>query len=136
MSMEELFGEPIHVYTREQALEDGVLVDAKVGDFADVTAQHFGSDAGEVVMTAALFETIKRAVENERHCNDYKGVWHDVLFVGRPATVHAIKTFRATGSVAPCGFKVIITGTGRKKVHTVYVAFDGEALTYGFAEDF
>jgi len=129
-TMEEIFGEPIHVYTREQAIEDGVLVDAKVGDFAEVTAQHFGADAGEVVMTASLFGLIERAVKNERHCNDFKGVWHDVLFMGRGAAVNAIKTGQTSG------FQVIITGTGRKRIHTVYVAFDGEALTYGFAADF
>ena len=50
--------------------------------------------------------------------------------MGRPAAVHAIKT----GETA--GFKVIITGAGRKRIHMVYVAFDGEALTYGFRDDF
>jgi len=134
--MIELFGEPISVYTREQALEDGVLVDAQVGDFEEVTAQHFGPDAGAVVMTSALFATIEKAVKNKRQCNDFKGVWHDVLFMGRPAAVRAIKTFAENGATSPFGFKVIITGASRKRNYMVWVAFDGEALTYGFREDF
>lgn len=129
-NLTEIFGEPISVYTREQAIEDGVLVDAAVGDFAEVTEQHFGRDRGGVVMTAALFALIERAVNNKRAHNDFKGVWHDVLFMGRPAAVHAIQT----GAIA--GFKVIITGTGRKRLHMIYVAFDGEALTYGLQGDF
>lgn len=46
----ELFGEPISIYTREQALEDGVL--------ADVTRQAAGIFKVPVALTSALWGTI------------------------------------------------------------------------------
>ncbi len=41
--MDNLFSEDdiIHAYTRKEALEDGFQVDANVGDFAEVTKQHY-----------------------------------------------------------------------------------------------
>jgi hypothetical protein len=110
---EAFFGAPIHVYTRAQAIADGVLVDATVGDFADVTRQHFGDV--HVAMTAALFELIKKAVENEKYCNDWLGVWHDIIsmswFGGFGFGKHGFKKHPNV-----C-FNVIITGTGRRRYH-------------------
>lgn len=118
-----IFGEPIHVYTREQAIEDGVLVDARIGDLAEVTAQHVPGGA-PVVMTAGLFGLIEKAVGHPRACNDWRGVWHDVLWMSRPALR------RAVADMNTAGFRVIITGTGRRRLHTLTVTFDGAALTY------
>lgn len=127
-SMFELFGEPIHVYTREQALEDGVLVDARMGDFAEVTRQHVPGEI-PVFMTRGLFELIRRAVENEKHCNDYRGVWHDVLWMSQGAR-------RATAQQRiRAGFRLIITGAGRRRLHTLVVAWDGEAFTFMLPEE-
>ena len=36
-TMTEIFGEVISVYTRAQAIEDGVLADMNIGDFQEVT---------------------------------------------------------------------------------------------------
>lgn len=139
-TIEELFGPPISVYTREQALEDGVLVDARAGDFAEVTAQYFPPAAGPVVMTRELFELIRRAVENERHCNDYAGVWHDVLWMSRGVVRVLLGCSRAAVELGrplppPLPFRVIITGAGRRRYHDLQVSID-EALTFAvFGED-
>jgi hypothetical protein len=101
------FDELIYAYTREQALEDGVLVDANVGEFAEVTRQFFKIP---VAMTAALFDLIKQAVDNPDWCNDYKGVWHDICWM-------AFNQSKRHGGGASVTFLVIITGTGRKRNH-------------------
>jgi hypothetical protein len=102
----------ISEYTLEDALEDGVLVTANEGDLAEVTQQH---TKFKVYMTNALFNLIERAVNNKRWCNDWKGVWHDILWMSHGARQAAL----ATG--APYLFRVIITGTGRKRLHTLKV---------------
>ncbi len=102
----------IFEYTLEQALEDGVLADANEGDLAEVTQQHTKL---KVYMTTALFSLIEKAVKNKRQCNDWKGVWHDILWMSQGARRHL-----QIGK--PGYFKVIITGTGRKKLYTLQVA--------------
>ena len=76
----DIFGDPIAIYTRTQAIEDGVLVDASTGDLAEVSRQHY---KWPVAMTAAVYNLMDRAVQDERLCNDWKGVWHDVLWMSR-----------------------------------------------------
>jgi len=98
----------IHSYTRQQAIEDGVLVDANLGDLDEVTRQHFKVP---VAMTRPVFELIRKAVENPKWMNDYRGVWHDVCWMSR---MHIVREFDATTHL----FQVRITGTGRKRVHT------------------
>lgn len=117
------FSPPISVYTREQAIEAGVLVDARAGELADVTRQHFGPDM-PVVMTAGVFQLIKRAVEHPRWHNDWNGVWHDILSISR------LTMRRSMQAGDRRRFIVVITGTGRVRNHELHVAFDGEALTY------
>ena len=116
-SLSDFWGEPIHTYTREQAIEDGLLIDAQVGDLADVTRQHFGDTP--VAMTAALFALIQKAVSNPKYWNDFRGVWHDICFMRRfrPQVV-------TTAETRTRWFKVIITGTGRKRYHTLKMVED------------
>ena len=109
--MTEFYGKPIYVYTRVQAIEDGVLVDATVGDLAEVTRQHYKHP---VAMTAAVWALIEKAVANKKHLNDYKGVWHDVLWMSRK---NITQRFDETSHL----FGVIITGTGRRRKHTLKV---------------
>lgn len=99
----------ISAYTRAQALEDGEQIDANVGDFAEVTRQHFRFPC---YMTSGVFNIIERAVKNPRHCNDLKGVWHDVCFMGGLA-------IRANRDGNFVGFKVIIRGAGRKSLYVL-----------------
>jgi uncharacterized protein DUF6573 len=67
----------ISTYTRQQAIEDGVLVDANDGELAEVTRQHFRV---HVAMTAAVFAILEHALKSRRHSNDLRGVWHDVCW--------------------------------------------------------
>ena len=102
----------IYTYTLDQALEDGVMVDANEGDLAEVTRQHTKL---KVYMTRALFNLIERAVNNKRWCNDWKGVWHDILWMSKGARRVVAERSR------PALFKVIITGTGRKRLYILKV---------------
>lgn len=119
MSLTELFGEVIYAYTREQALDDGVQVDANIGDFAEVSRQHYRYP---VYMTAAVFGLIERAVANSKHCNDFKGIWHDVLYMSRR---DPSRRQWQTG----CEFTVIITGAGRSKYHRMKIECGPRGLT-------
>lgn len=97
-----IFGSVISSYTRHQAIEDGVLVDASIGIFEEVSRQHFKVP---VAMSARLFEIIDKAVKNKRHCNDYKGVWHDVCWMSRAMSRNVDASTRI--------FRVIIKGAQR-----------------------
>ena len=118
--MFEIWGKPISCYTRQDAIEDGVLVDTQVGDFQEVTRQHLG--ACPCVMTPGVFSLIEQAVLHPKHGNDWAGVWHDILWMlavqRRPLTLGE-----------PRRARVIITGTGRRKIHELDAVFDGEAVT-------
>lgn len=72
MTMTEIFGEPISIYTRDQAIKDGVL--------ADVTAQ--AKETGfkyPVAVTNALWSDIRHFPEG--HGQDVRGRLHDVLWM-------------------------------------------------------
>ncbi len=101
----------IYSYTRAQAIEDGVLVDANIGDLAEVTQQHY---KWPVAMTASVFAMIETAVNHPKHCNDYRGVWHDILWMSKMNITHRF-------SESSHLFKVIITGLGRKRIHELKI---------------
>ncbi len=97
----------IYSYTRQQAIDDGVLVSGNEGDFDEVTRQHYKSP---VAMTAAVFAMIERAVAHPKHCNDFKGVWHDILWMSRQQSA-IVQRFDSTSHL----FRVVITGTGKRR---------------------
>ena len=101
----------VYAYTRAQALEDGVLIDATIGDPAEVTKQHFKYP---VAMTEAVYHLIRRAVEHPKHQNDWRGVWHDILWMSR-------KNITRRFDAATHLFKVWITGAGRKRWHELKI---------------
>ena len=103
----EIFGNVISSYTRLQAIEDGVLVSGNDGDLADVSRQHFKYP---IAMTSAVFEIMQKAVENPRWCNDYAGIWHDMLWMSKVMGRQVDASTRL--------FKVIIRGAGRQQYHT------------------
>ncbi len=90
--MHEIFGEVISRYTRQQAIEDGLLVDLSQPDTAPLI-----QEAGftiPVAMTAAAFGLAVWPIENEtadqwltEHCQDFTGRLWDTLAMLR----HAIK---------------------------------------------
>ena len=66
----------ISVYTRQDAINDGVLVDLMQGELANVVRQHYKYP---IVCTASVWGIIEAAVNNPKHCNDYAGVLHDMF---------------------------------------------------------
>ncbi len=110
-NMEEFFGAPISIYTREQGIEDGILFEASnpENDTAEVCAQHLPGHS--VCFTEGLFALVTKAVENKKHSNDYKGVTHDILWMSRFAR------WDSNGPIRTKYFKVIITGAGRTRLH-------------------
>ena len=101
----------IYTYTRAQAIEDGTLVDGTIGDLAEVTRQHYKYP---VAMTATVFALMEQAVNNKKHCNDWRGVWHDILWMSRSYITRRLDESSHL-------FEVIITGTGRKRKHTLKI---------------
>lgn len=105
--MAELFGDVVYAYTRERALEDGVLVDLMQNELGDVSRQHYKFP---IACTHAVFEIMQKAVENPLYCNDYAGILHDMLWMSRSLKRHLDDSTML--------FQVIIQGAGRSKYHT------------------
>lgn len=103
---QEIFGEPISVYTRAQALEDGVLVDLMQDKMAEVARQHYKYP---IACTAAVWEIIDKAVKNPKWCNDYAGVLHDMLWMSR--------VYKRQLSETTVIFRVKIVGAGQKQLY-------------------
>lgn len=103
-TMREIFGEPIHTYTRAQAIEDGVLVDLMQDAMTSVCRQHYKFP---IACTSAVFEVMRKAVENPRYCNDYAGVLHDMLWMS--------KVMKRQIDESTVIFRVIIAGAGRQR---------------------
>jgi hypothetical protein len=99
----------VSAYTRAQAIADGVLIDASSGDLAEISTQHFPSV--HVAMMAAVAALIERAVASKKHCNDWKGIWHDVLWLSRLPLIPSVPSDRL--------FQVIIQGTGNRGPQTL-----------------
>lgn len=107
-NLTEIFGEPIHSYSRAEAIEDGVLIDLSYAesDTAPVCRQHYKFP---IACTAAVFGIMQKAVENPRYCQDYAGILHDMLFMSR-----AMSRKLDDSTVI---FRCIVQGAGRSKYH-------------------
>lgn len=97
----ELFGDVIYAYSRQQAIEDGVLVDLNALCPDECKLYKF-----PVACTAAVWAIVDQAVKNKRQCNDLKGVVWDMIYM---STVMK----RDIGPSTKL-FQVIIKGAGRK----------------------
>jgi len=75
----EFFGEPIHVYTRAQALRDGVLVDVTEWASAE-TGFHGGFRVG-VAVTAAVWADLCDLPAWVEGYQDLRGRAHDLLWM-------------------------------------------------------
>lgn len=98
--MHELFGEPISIYTRVQAIADGVLVEV------DSTIVKEAGIKFPVAMTAAVYaECVKMNNRAERACNDVTGRLWDVLWMLRNAcrTANGSTLFFTVRVVTPTG---------------------------------
>lgn len=104
-SLADFYGAPIHTYTRAQALEDGVLCDLMQDKMAQVAREHYKYP---IACTSAVFDIMQKAVENTRHCNDYAGILHDMLWMSR--------VYKRQVNENTVIFRVKIAGAGRKSV--------------------
>lgn len=119
----ETFGEIISVYTRAQAIDDGVLVD--MTEWASREKGFFGGYTCPVAMTAELFAEVK--VEGTKKSGDTRGRAHDVLFLSSLALKGAMRRNEQSAR--------FVVKLGRKN-HVVRVVADGDGVTIGFPENF
>ena len=112
--MNELFtnDDLISVYTRAQALDDGFLVD--LNQWIPVNESGYKYP---VACTSAVFAIIEKAVDNKHHCNDYKGVIWDILWMSKVMPVRRWETGQL--------FRVKITGAARQSLFTFKIECSG-----------
>jgi hypothetical protein len=119
-SADAFWGEPLHVYSRANAIDDGTLVnvDALSPDLAKLRREHFPRLTGPspVVLTAAVWAVVDKAVKNRRWMNDPVGVLHDVFWMSRGAVRQAAAMATANGVSGQATFRVIIRGAGRQSL--------------------
>lgn len=114
----------IFAYTTDDALADGMLLDARKGPFANVTAQHHPTRI-PIYLTRSLRVLIETAID-EYKWMDVAGIWHDILTCAR-----SVGNLRL-GDVRP--FDVII-GSIDSPPMTLYVTLDGVCITFMCRED-
>lgn len=102
---DDFWSKPISVYTRAQAIEDGVLVDLSA-IVPDVCRQHYKYP---IACTAAVWAIIDAAVRNKHHMNSVAGIVHDILWMSR--------VYKRQISPDTVITRVTITGAGRKKIY-------------------
>ena len=95
--------EVIDSYSRSDALKDGVLVD--VSKLAKGAGFKY-----PVAITSDIEAIIQQAIANPKYCNDYSGVLWDILWM--------CKLKAKQSKDCEVWFQTIITGVGRKKLHT------------------
>ena len=123
---EVIFGEPISIYTREQAIEDGVLVD--VTEWASASKGFIGGFTCPVAITRAVWTLVDiDSKKGNRTCQSTRGRAHDVLFMSSLAIRRAFarKDDRS----------MFIVRLGRKNERLLVVA-DGDGITIGNPSDF
>lgn len=104
-TMHELFGEPISIYTRAQALEDGFLVDA--GELAKEAGFRW-----PVALTRAAWESCVTVPEGAEGIQDEVGRLWDVLMVAR----WAMRTAPHGVDRVPFTLRVVTTAGGQVRV--------------------
>ena len=100
----------IYEYSTRAAVDDGLFTDCS----AFLNPSEYGVSA-DIVFSAGVMDLIERAVNHPDQCNDTVGVIWDILTMFR----HAIRSGKEEPGKGRITFEVIITGTGRKKYHTV-----------------
>jgi hypothetical protein len=121
-ALREVFGEPIYTYTRQQAVEDGML--------ADVTA--WAAEVGfrcPVVLTAKLWAALEDVPDHAKGVQSLRGRAHDVLWMARLVAPAAVRQGSADFAV------LIDLRDTRTRRQTLRLVLDGEAATIGFRED-
>jgi hypothetical protein len=117
----DFYGEPIYVYARQQAIEDGVLVDVTPW------AKEVNIEV-QTCLTAALWAWVDIDSQDQTSLDtheDTRGRAHDVLFL-------AWVTGRKAAQETDFTFSVAFA----KQAREIRAVIDGDGLTLGFPEDF
>jgi len=85
--MHELFGEPIHTYTRSEAIADGTLVD--LTEWASAQTGFMGGFRWPVAVTAAVWADLNDIPTWAQGWQDVRGRAHDLLWMARIAVRQA-----------------------------------------------
>lgn len=105
--MNQMFGEVIFRYSRANAIEDGVLVDLSANYPEECRLYRY-----PVSCTAAVWSLVEQAVANRKQCNSFAGVVSDILYMSTRGVIDRPDEQTVI-------FKVIISGTGRNRIHTM-----------------
>jgi hypothetical protein len=138
---EDFRGEPISIYTREQAIEDGVLVEVSewAGSGPNGMMQGF---CVPVVMTRTLWDHVDLDADEltpwrrvaRQHGESTRGRAHDVLWMASVAA-------RRNPDSDRMPISVLMTMAGKRgrlvrKRLVLEARIDGDGVTIGFGEDF
>lgn len=107
MNKSGIFGEFVYQYTRAEATQDGALINLS-GKFPEECHLY----RYPVACTAAVWSLIEQATSDRKHGNTAAGVVWDIMTMSQQGVF-----FRPDAQTAL--FNVIITGTGRKQIHTM-----------------
>jgi hypothetical protein len=119
----------ISVYTREQAIEDGVLVD--VTEWGSADRGFLGGFTCPVAFTSALWSVVDIDSRKRRPpLQSTRGRAHDVLWMGSLALRGALRRGDNRADY------VLILSNGRSKRARLRIVADGDGITIGFPEDF
>ncbi len=140
----EFFGEPISVYTREEALEDGQLVDVTAWASSGPEGM-LGGFRCPVALTRPLWNVIDLADGDDDASEERNAAWrawargrgestrgraHDVLWMLSCAAVRNVDTDRLR-------FSVLMTAADRRRHRLdLDAVIDGDGITVGFPQDF
>jgi hypothetical protein len=122
-TMTALFGEVIYSYTRQQAIEDGMLVD--MTEWASADKGFIGGFTCPVAMTSDLWAAVSKPTPMQ----DTRGRAHDVLWMASLA-VRAMLRRNETSTL----FRVILR-VGRTTNQVLRVVVDGDGVTIGLRDD-
>lgn len=141
------FGEPISIYTRQQAIEDGILVDVSAWAGSGPEGM-LGGFTVPVAITRALWDVIDLGDTDSRNgvgsahwqalarrrWESTRGRAHDVLWMLRVAVASHPQQDRLR-------YPVLMTVEGEggrlvRKCLTLEARIDGDGVTIGFPEDF
>ena len=113
----EVFGDVIHTYTRQQAIEDGVLINIWKTD--NDLCQNAGFKI-PIVITTGVYSLVKVPKGFDEGIQDFKGRLWDVLWMSSNAFTVCRKTHKehAEENCRIVPFKVIFQMTPRKKITT------------------
>lgn len=97
-------------YTRKQAIEDGdqMLLEGEHAQMARQVGYRY-----PVYLAHGVISLIEVAVNNPKWCNDWNGVLWDILWMSKVASAKVNEQTRV--------FTVIITGTGKKRHHHLWI---------------